>query len=78
MGTKEVTISLNFKVHPTSEGYLGQGVEIPAIIIESPTKKGLMKDLDAAAKCYFKSFPEDLESFLPKEKEEIEKVDITI
>jgi hypothetical protein len=77
MGTK-VNLSLEFKVQKTSNGYLAQGMEIPAIIIESTNKKELLKDLDAAAKCYFKSFPEQLGKFVLKEEEEIEKLDITI
>ena len=74
----KVTISLTFKVQPTSEGYLAQGVEIPAIVIESQNKTELDNDLNASAKCYFKSFPEQLDKFVLKNEEKIEKVNITI
>lgn len=50
---------LKFNVKETSKGYLAQGVEIPAIIIESPTEDDLKTKLTIALDCYFKSFPEE-------------------
>jgi hypothetical protein len=50
---------LKFNVKETSKGYLAQGVEIPAIIIECPTMDSLTEKLGHAVDCYFKSFPEE-------------------
>ena len=78
MNESKVEISLKFKVKPTSEGFLAQCVEIPAIIVESPNEAELDKDLNASAKCYFQSFPEQASMFILQNQETIEKVNITI
>ncbi len=71
-------VQLKFKVSPTSGGLLAQGVELPAIIVESPDENNLDKDLDAAIDCYFKSFPAEVEKFILKDKEEIKTMDVSI
>ena len=67
-----------FKVKPTSEGYVAQGIELQDIIIESKTEEELTKDLDSAIDCYFESFPEQKEKFILQETEEIKKLEKSI
>jgi len=74
----KIKLKLSFKVKETSEGHLAQGMEIPAIIIESPTKEQLQDDLSAACECYFKSFPEDLQKYTLTENERIKNVELTV
>ena len=76
--TQHTPHKLSFKMQQTSVGYLGQGVEIPAIIVESKSKQQLKDDLDVAIQCYFKSFPEEHDKIFGKESIEIEQFLVTI
>jgi len=76
--SKKEPIELNFKVKPTSEGYLAQGIELPGIIIESKNQEDLNKDLETASHGYFKAFPKELDKFQLKESEAFTKINIQI
>ncbi len=72
MKDKHPTHELTFKVDETSQGYLAQGIEIPEIILEVPTKKDLVKYLASAITCYFESFPEQHDIIFREESPVIE------
>lgn len=75
MSEKSMSVAFKFKVKPTSEGYLAEGIELSDIIIESKTQKQLTKDLDSALDCYFESFPEQKAKFIVAETEVIQKLE---
>ena len=77
MSQTGVKLALNFKYMPTSEGFLGQCVEISDIIVESTTIEDLEKDMHTATNCYFKSFPGELDKFILKDEEKFKKFEYT-
>ncbi len=76
--SSKTELKLSFKVTETTEGYMAQGMEIPGIMIESPTMEKLHQVLTSACECYFKSFPEDLQKHVLAENELIKSMNLTI
>jgi len=75
MSTGQNLIKLQFKYKQSSQGFIAQGVELPAIIIESVNVEQMKQDLDVATDCYFESFPEEKQKFILAESEQITKLE---
>ncbi len=75
MSQSQKSINLKFKYKPSSNGFIAQGIELPAILVESENEEQLMKDLDTATDCFFDSFPEEKQKFVLAESEQITKLE---
>jgi len=49
---------LHYKIEQIPAGFIGQCVEIPALIVQAKTQNDLNKKMDTATKGYFQACPE--------------------